>query len=74
MASTAVQGYQLGPQVLTKLPPFQLSAEGELRNGAHSSPASLRGGDMGLLAVYGRVYCYLIRRAALGVSLFRFYK
>jgi hypothetical protein len=67
----AVQGYQLGPHVLTKLPPFQLSAEGELRNGAHG-PASLR--DMGLLAVYGRVYAYLIRRAALGVSLFRFYK
>ena len=35
---------------------------------------SLQGGDMGLLAVYGRVYCYLVRRAALGVSLFRFYK
>ena len=29
---------------------------------------------MGLLAVYGRVYCYLVRRAALAVSLFRFYK
>jgi len=29
---------------------------------------------MGLLAVYGRVYCYLVRRAARGVSLFRFYK
>ena len=68
-----MQGYQLGPQVLTKLPPFQLSADGDLRNGAHA-PASLQGGDMGLLAVYGRVYCYLIRRAALGVSLYRFYK
>ena len=38
----AAQGYQLGPQVLTKLPPFQLSAEGELRNGAPNAPASLQ--------------------------------
>ena len=67
----AAQGYQVGPHVLTKLPPFQLSAEGDLRNGARG-PAGLC--DMGLLAVYGRVYAYLVRRAALGVSLFRFYK
>ena len=39
-----MQGYQLGPQVLTKLPPFQLSADGELRNGAPHAPASLQAG------------------------------
>lgn len=53
------------------LPPFQLSAEGELRSSSRG-PASLQ--DMGLLALYGRVYCYLHCRAASAVKLYRFYK
>lgn len=53
------------------LPPFQLSTEGELRASSRG-PASLQ--DMGLLALYGRVYCYLNCRAATTIRLYRFYK
>ena len=67
--TAGVQGYQLGPQ-LTKLPPFQLSAAGDL--GAVTAAASLA--DMSLLAAYGRVYCCLICRASFTVKLYRFYK
>lgn len=54
-----------------KLPPFQLSAEGELRS---SGAAAAALADMGLLALYGRVYCYLRCRNAAVVKLYRFYK
>ena len=65
-----LQGFQLGAQ-LVHLPPFQLSTDGELRSSSLSS-ASLQ--DMGLLALYGRVYCYLHCRAACIIKLYRFYK
>lgn len=58
-----LQAYQIGAEYLVKLPPFQLPA-----------PAPIVADCVGLIALYGRVYCWHHDRPGRRLTLHRFYK
>jgi hypothetical protein len=58
-----LQAYQIGAAAVVKLPPFQLPGS------AAAAPDSI-----GLVALYGRVYCWLHDRGSRRITMHRFYK
>lgn len=57
------QAYQIGASAVVKLPPFQLPGA-----------AAVSADSIGLVALYGRVYCWLHDRSGKRITMHRFYK